>query len=184
MGSVGPRYSFITPAYIGNDVEAMSKEIPCESGDELETVTETLDTLGVSYEVTHVVEVPCSEDTGVLAVNNTSASGSGETAADGGSASATGRMPGEDTKRYRVLKEVALHDKKWVKVDDLLPDGGSDEHSLVRSHLDKLVERGLVRKKQLDERHPSNGKPRVGYAASEVVRREMAQYDSLNGGGE
>lgn len=184
MASLGSRYSFITPAYIGNTVEAMSKEIPCGDGGELETVTDTLDRLGVSYEVTHVVEVPCSEDTGVLAVNNTSAPEPADAATDGGAASAPRRMPGEETKRYRVLKEVALHDKKWVKVDDLLPDGGRKQHKKLRAHLNKLADFDLLLKKKLDERHESNGKKRVGYAASEGVRREMAQYDSLNGGGE
>lgn len=185
MAPLGPKYVFITPAHIGQSVEAMTKEIPCDTDDDLETVMDTLDTLGVSYEVTHVVEVASSDDANVLAVDNSPTSEPGETAADGGmTASAGVKLPPEDTKRYAVLKEVALHDKKWVKVDDLIPGAGRKQISKVRSHLDKLAEAGALRKKTLDERHPSNGHRRVGFAASEPVRREMAQYDSLNGGSE
>ena len=176
----------------------MTKEIPCESDRELETVKQTLDTLGVAYDVEYVVRARVPEGSNVMMINGGS-DGDVEAVSDGGTGTppstvdadapatdaadadlpAQMSLPKEGTKAYAVLREVATHDKEWVTLYDIAGNMSPDNRSNVGSHLSNLVRDGALKERESDQK-AGNGQQLTAYKPREMVRRELAAHDPLN----
>lgn len=165
----------------------MTKELPCETRDELETVKQTLDTLGIGYDVEFVVRAQVPEDSNVMAINNDTATES-EAVSDGGtvakpntadSAGSELSVPTKGTKSHAVLLAIAKHDKEWVTVDDIAGHLSLAQRKRVAGHVSNLKKDGVLKQQESDQKG-GHGRFLKAYKPREIIRRELAAYDSLN----